>query len=54
MVKLSRQHNNANTISFGARLISSENALQLLKMWLVESFAGDERHIRRISKIENK
>lgn len=54
MVKLSRQHNDANVISFGARFISEENALHLLKMWLNESFPGDERHIRRLSKIENK
>ncbi len=54
MAKLSRQHNDANVISFGARFISEENALQILKIWLNEPFPGDERHIRRLSKIENK
>ena len=54
IVKLSRQHNDANTISFAARFISNENAFELLKIWLLEKFSNEERHIRRLSKIEIK
>lgn len=50
---LSRQHNDANVISFGARFITNNNALEILKVWLLEKFSGDERHVRRLLKIEN-
>ncbi len=50
---LSRKHNNANVISFAARFITKENALHLLKIWLDENFPAEERHTRRLSKIEN-
>ncbi len=51
IVKLSRDHNNANIISFGARFITNENALNLLNIWLKKEFSNEERHIRRLSKI---
>lgn len=51
---LSRQHNDANIISFAARFINTENALIILNTWLKENFSKDERHIRRLLKIENK
>jgi hypothetical protein len=54
MAKLSRQHNDANVISFAARFIEEKDAGELLKIWLSERFSNDERHIRRISKIDNK
>ncbi len=54
MAKTTRQHNNSNVISFGARFIEQPNALQVLKYWLEEKFTGDPRHVRRLSAIENK
>jgi ribose 5-phosphate isomerase B len=54
MAKTTRQHNNANVISFGARFIEQPNALQVLKYWIEEEFTGDPRHVRRLSAIENK
>ncbi len=54
IAKLSRQHNDANVISFAARFINNETAEEILKIWLSERFSGDERHKRRISKIDNK
>ncbi len=54
IAKLSRQHNNANVISFGARFIENKNAIEILKKWLEENFSNDERHIRRLLKIENE
>ena len=54
IAKLSREHNDANVISFAARFIEEKEAGEILKIWLSEKFSNDERHVRRISKIENK
>lgn len=54
IAKLSRQHNNANVIALGARFIESERALETVLIWLEEGFSNEERHIRRLKKIENK
>lgn len=53
IAKLSRQHNNANVISFAARFIENANALGALESWLDENFSNEERHVRRLSKLEN-
>ncbi len=49
---LSREHNDANIISFGARFISPESAQEALLHFLDVPFSHDERHVRRIKKIE--
>ena len=51
IVKLSRMHNNANIISFGARFVSFEQAVEVLKIWLSEEFEGG-RHETRINKLD--
>ena len=48
--RLSRQHNNANIISLGSRLISKKNAFNLVSTFLKTKFEGG-RHLRRIKKI---
>lgn len=53
IAKLSREHNNANVIAFAARFIENENALKVLNTWLHTAFSNDERHIRRLIKLEN-
>ncbi|MCL2674762.1 MAG: ribose 5-phosphate isomerase B [Defluviitaleaceae bacterium] len=50
--KSSRDHNNANILVMGARVIGSELALEITKTFLTEPFSQDERHIRRINKFE--
>ena len=50
--KLAKQHNNANMISVGQRMVSAETALKIVDNWLDESFEGG-RHQPRIDKIEN-
>jgi ribose 5-phosphate isomerase B len=47
----SREHNDANVITFGARLIPAEVAREILALWLDTPFAGG-RHQRRIDKIK--
>jgi len=48
--QLSREHNDANVLTLGARLISDQNAFQIVQKWLETSFAGG-RHQRRVEKI---
>lgn len=53
IVKLGREHNNANILSLGARFINEEGAMKAVKLFIETPFSEDERHIRRINKIEN-
>ncbi len=46
--KLARQHNDANLVSVGARMHSTEDALSFIEAFLAEPFSGDPRHQRRI------
>jgi len=48
--QLSREHNDANVLTLGARLISDQNAFQIVQKWLETPFAGG-RHQRRVEKI---
>ncbi|MCE9585118.1 RpiB/LacA/LacB family sugar-phosphate isomerase [Candidatus Nomurabacteria bacterium] len=52
IIKISREHNNANVLSLGARFISAEEAKQVVKIFLETNFSGEERHMRRIKKID--
>ena len=51
IVKLSRTHNNANILSFGARFITHEKAAEIVDLWLKEPFEGG-RHKKRIDKLD--
>lgn len=56
IVRLSRQHNNANVLSLGARFLSEEETRKAIKIFLETEFnAGDEneRHLIRIKKLDN-
>ena len=53
IIKLSREHNDANILSLGARFLTEEQAKEAVKLWLETSFSENERHIRRIQKIDN-
>lgn len=52
IINLSRQHNDANILSIGARFVTEEEALEAIDMWLETSFSEESRHIRRIEKID--
>lgn len=52
MLRLSREHNNANILSLGAGFVNKEKAFDAVKYWLEIPFSGDERHIRRIEKLD--
>lgn len=49
--ELGRRHNDANVISLGARTISEETALAIVRVWLVTPFEGG-RHERRIRMLD--
>jgi len=47
-----RLHNDANALALGARVLGEDLALMIVDTFLDTEFSNDERHIRRISKIE--
>jgi ribose 5-phosphate isomerase B len=49
--RLSREHNNANMLSLGQRMMSLEMALEIVRTWLETPFEGG-RHQRRIDLID--
>lgn len=52
MIRLTREHNDANMLSLGVRFITDDEAMKVIKLWLETPFPGDERHVRRINKIK--
>jgi len=52
LVSLSREHNNSNMLSLGARFLNKKDAIKAVDLWLLTPFSEDERHIRRIKKID--
>lgn len=52
IVRLSREHNDANVLSLGARFLTLDEAQNAVRLWLDTDFSGDERHIRRIAAID--
>lgn len=52
IVKLTREHNDTNMLSIAARFVSEQDAMKVAALWLSTEFPGDERHVRRIKKIE--
>lgn len=52
IIKLSREHNDANVLSLGARFLNEEEAKKAVKLWLETEFTGADRHVRRINKTD--
>lgn len=51
--KATREHNDANVLAMGARVIGEGLAIEIVKAFLGTDFSNDERHIRRIKQIED-
>jgi len=51
IIKLSRQHNNANILSLGARFMSEKEMYKIIEVWLSTDFESG-RHQRRIEKLD--
>ncbi|PID51701.1 MAG: ribose-5-phosphate isomerase [Candidatus Moraniibacteriota bacterium] len=52
IITLSREHNNANVLSIGARFIPEKDIEDIVHLWLDTPFPGAERHVRRIAQID--
>lgn len=50
IIRLAREHNDANVLSLGARFLTVEDAQEAVRIFLEAPFAADERHVRRIGK----
>lgn len=49
--RLARQHNDANVISLGQRMMSEAEALEIVQVWLNTEFEGG-RHVRRVQMLD--
>lgn len=54
MAEATRQHNDANILAMGGRVVSPELAVEITDTFLNTPFSNDERHMRRISQIETE
>lgn len=52
IVRLGRQHNNANMLSLAGRFLDQESIAHAVAIWLETPFSGLERHQRRINKLD--
>ncbi|MCA9347585.1 RpiB/LacA/LacB family sugar-phosphate isomerase [Candidatus Saccharibacteria bacterium] len=52
ILKLSKEHNNANMLSIAGRFVSDDETLKVAIMWLNHKFKTEERHQRRIEKLD--
>lgn len=50
--KTAREHLDANILCLGGRVLDLETAKKVVKTWLETSFSGEERHERRLEKVE--
>jgi len=52
--RYSREHNDANILVLGGRVIGSGLAKEIVKVWLNTNFSQEERHINRLNKIKQE
>lgn len=52
MVRLARNHNNANILCIGRRISTIDECKHLIDIFLSTEFSGGERHVRRIDKMD--
>ena len=51
MARLSRQHNHANVLCLGRRLLSIDECKEIVDAWLEEPYSEETRHLRRVDKM---
>jgi ribose 5-phosphate isomerase B len=52
--RYTREHNDANILTLGGRVIDSGLAKEIVKVWLNTDFSGEERHLKRLNKIKQE
>lgn len=50
VIKITREHNDANILSLGTSFLTDDEAQKSIKLWLDTPFSGEERHKRRLAK----
>ena len=53
IIKLSREHNDSNVLSLAAGFLTIEEAKSATSLLLTTQFSNEERHVRRVNKIES-
>ncbi len=53
MLRLTREHNDSNILSIGARFVTDEETFKAIKLWLETPFSQSLRHARRLKKIQD-
>lgn len=53
IIKLSREHNDANILSIGAGFVEEDEAIEAIRQWISTGFSGEDRHKRRIDQMDN-
>ena len=53
IIRLSREHNNANVLSLGAGFIQEKEAQEAVRLWIATTFNNEERHVKRIDMLDN-
>lgn len=53
IVTATREDNDSNILSLGARFLSEDEAKEVVKLWLETDFSDEERHRRRLDKIDS-
>jgi ribose 5-phosphate isomerase B len=51
--RLSREHNDANVLCLGGRIIDEATAKEILEIWFETDFSNEERHFRRLDQIKS-
>lgn len=51
IIRLAREHNDANVLSIGAKFVSKKEAEKAVDIWIDTQFSNEERHKRRIDKL---
>ena len=52
ILRLSRQHNHANMLSLSGRFLTLEEMKQAVNTWLSTAYSNEERHVRRVQKLD--
>lgn len=52
IIKLARQHNDANMLSLAARFVTLSDMKHVIKIWLETPFSNEVRHRRRVDKVD--
>ena len=51
--RMTREHNNANVICFGEKIVDKKTAFEIVDTFITTAFSNGERHIRRINEISD-